>query len=103
KVGLKAKADDLWFVHRHYWLTPIYYYLREEDHRLVGHDYARALDENPRARVWVLGLDGLPPPPKVTEPLNHYCHVDRVTARGMYAALYLPATNPESATPAPAD
>jgi hypothetical protein len=90
QVVPKAKPGDLWFVFRHWAVTPIYYYLDSESYKFIGHDHAEAIEEHPDARVWVLGFEGLPPPLKVMAPLNGHNKQARVEARGIYADLYVP-------------
>lgn len=90
EVGLRAKSGDLWFVYRHWTLTPVFYYLPEENHRLIGGDYAHVLKENSDAAVWVLGIAGRDLPPVALQSLVNYRCVERIKGRAVYADLYLP-------------
>jgi uncharacterized membrane protein len=90
QVMPKAQSGDLWFVFRHWAVTPIYYYLDSESYKFVGRNHTGAIEEHPDARVWVLGFEGLPPPPRVTAPLNGHRKFVRIEARGIYADLYVP-------------
>jgi hypothetical protein len=96
EIEIKSKPDDLWFVFRHINTTPIFYYLDFEKYNFVGRNYAEALENNPRARVWVLGFRWDPPPPRVTKPLANYHCSERIQARGIYADLYIPADLPST-------
>lgn len=91
---VEARPDDLWFVWRSYWVTPLFYHLKAEDHRLVGdNDYERALRERPQARVWLFGLAGAPPPDEATLALHGYRHVHRIEIAGIYFDLYVPPSS----------
>ena len=83
-----SEPGDLWFVFRHWVTTPIFYYLRPPEYRIVGSGWETALAENPNARVWVLAFDGLDPPQRVTEPLRTRRLLRRIEARGIHADLY---------------
>jgi hypothetical protein len=96
QVKLKARQDDLWFVFRHLMTTPMFYYLDSETHNFVGHDYVKALENHPKARVWIVGFGFQSPPPKVTDPLANYCHHEQIRTRGIYADLYVPAVLPST-------
>jgi hypothetical protein len=91
QLAPEDKPQDLWFVRRHYFMTPLFYHLRPHDNRLIGAEYAAVLEHNPGARVWVLGLEGLETPPEMLEPLRHYRRAGRFERRGIYADLYVPA------------
>jgi hypothetical protein len=93
KVEPKEQPGDLWFIFRHWATTPIFYYLDPDQHMFVARDHAQILSERPYARVWVLGFEGLPPPTRVTAPLSGHRQQDHVEARGIYADLYLPASD----------
>jgi hypothetical protein len=93
KVAPKVQIGDLWFTFRHWATSPIFYYLDPDRYTFVYRDYAHVLSLQPLARVWVLGLEGLPPPTRVTAPLNGYHRINRVEARGVYADLYVPVLN----------
>jgi hypothetical protein len=96
EIVLGQRPDDVWFVQRHYFVTPLFYHLSAEDQqRLVGAGYAGVLESNPRARVWVVGLEGLEPPREMLEPLRRYRRTERVERRGIYADLYVPAAEAE--------
>lgn len=90
QVTPKAQPGDLWFIFKHWATTPIFYYLDPGQHTFVARDYAQILSKQPRARVWVLGFEGLPPPTRVTDPLSGYRRLDHVEAHGIYADLYVP-------------
>lgn len=101
QVTAKTEPDDLWFVYRHWALTPIFYYLSGDDHRLVGGEYARALENNPHARVWLLRVHGLDSPAEAVQSLRSYRHADTIRARNICADLYLPPA--EAAVPEKGD
>jgi hypothetical protein len=96
QIEIKSKQDDLWFVFRHVRTTPMFYYLDFEKYNFVGRDYVEALENYPKARVWVLGFKWDPPPPRVTKPLADYRHSEQIRARGIYADLYIPAVLPST-------
>jgi hypothetical protein len=93
KVRNQARPDDLFFVFRHWAITPIYYYLDSESYKFIGRDHTEIIKEYPDARVWVFGFDELSPPTRVTAPLRDYHRLVRLKARGMYTDLYVPALN----------
>jgi len=90
RVAPKVQAGDLWFIFRHWATTPIFYYLDPDQHTFVAHDHAQILSEQPDARVWVLGFEDLPAPPKVTDPLKGRRRLIHVEASGIYVDLYTP-------------
>jgi uncharacterized membrane protein len=94
QIEIKSREDDLWFVFRHVNTTPIFYYLDFEKYNFVGRDYVEALENYPKARVWVLGFRWDPTPPRVTKPLANYRCSEHIQARGIYADLYIPTVLP---------
>lgn len=90
RVAPKVQVGDLWFIFRHWATTPIFYYFDPDQYTFVAHDHAQILSEQPNARVWVLGFEDLPAPPKVTNPLKGRHRLVRVEASGIYADLYAP-------------
>lgn len=93
KVAPKVQPGDLWFIFKHWATTPIFYYLDPDQHTFVARDHAQILSEQPQARVWVLGFEGLPPPARVMVPLSGHRRQDHVEARGIYADLYVPVSD----------
>jgi hypothetical protein len=93
KVAPKAQPGDLWFTFKHWATTPIFYYLDPDQYTFVARDHAQALSKQPCARVWVLGLSGLPPPPRVTAPLSGHRRLIRVEASEIYMDLYVPVSD----------
>jgi hypothetical protein len=92
EITQEQRSDDVWFVQRHYFLTPLFYHLRAEEQRFIGSDYGNALEQHPRSRVWVVGLEKLELPSQMLEPLRKYQHAGRIAKRGIYADLYVTTT-----------
>lgn len=80
---------DVGFICKHWVTTPIFYSFPADEHSCVRQRYAAALERDPAARVWVLGFDDIPMPPRVTAALAHFRIERRVSAGGVYADLYL--------------
>jgi hypothetical protein len=93
QVAPKAEPGDLWFVFRHWATTPIFYYLDADRYTFVARDHAQTLLQQPQARVWVLGFEGLPPPTRVTAPLSGHRRQNHLEARGIWADLYVPVSD----------
>ncbi len=96
QVAPKKQAGDLWFIFKHWATTPIFYYLKPEQHIFVARDYDQILSERPRARVWVLGFEGLPPSAEVTAPLSSHRRLVHVEASGIYTDLYIPISDDDA-------
>ncbi len=92
QVVPKAQPGDLWFIFRHWATSPIFYYLDPDRYTFVAREHAQILSKQPGARVWVLGFERLPPPTRVTDPLNGHHRLVHVEARGIYADLYVPVS-----------
>lgn len=84
---------DVLFVHRVWYVTPIFYYLNPGQYHFVGGDYARASGETPCSRVWVLllgGEGGEPVRKDMEEALSGYQVLQTIDAREAKAVLYSP-------------
>ena len=88
KLTPKIKESDLIFVYRNWAMTPIFYYLKEDQYHLVGRNYLQALKENPNARIWVLCLPGMPMKEEIKDALKSYELQERVDAFNMWSLLY---------------
>jgi 4-amino-4-deoxy-L-arabinose transferase-like glycosyltransferase len=81
------QEDDLIFIERTWLGTPLLYYLRPPQYRIIAGDYAEALRRNPQARVWWLNAyeeQGVPP--KIRSALYAY-REQRLAVKGQ-AILY---------------
>lgn len=54
KLAPHLEANDLIFLHREFYSTPVLYYLKPDHYHLLASHYAEATRGNPNARVWVL-------------------------------------------------
>lgn len=81
-------SNDLVFIRKAWYETPILYYLRKDKYRLVGHNYAGSCTANPAASVWVVLLYDSAPTEEMQTALSGYEPVRTITARSAKAILY---------------
>lgn len=81
-------SNDLVFIRKAWYETPILYYLRKDKYRLVGHNYAGSCTANPAASVWVVLLYDSAPTDEMQTALSGYEPVRTITARSAKAILY---------------
>jgi hypothetical protein len=92
--GPQIEDSDLIFVHGrghpYDWrVAPIFYYLNARRYHYVGRDFARAIQNHPHARVWVLAFPPIPTETEAVDALAGYQAQQRVEARGIFAQLYV--------------
>jgi 4-amino-4-deoxy-L-arabinose transferase-like glycosyltransferase len=80
--------SDLIFVQPHWVTTPLFYYVRADQHAYVGADYLAAIDSHPNARVWVVTFEGLDHAPGIDAAVTGWQAVEQVGARRVSAELY---------------
>jgi hypothetical protein len=88
KLAPKIKESDLIFVYRNWAMTPIFYYLKEDQYNLIGLNYHQAIAENPNSRIWVLCLPGMPMGDEIKDAIKSYELRERVDAFNMWSLLY---------------
>jgi hypothetical protein len=85
--GPQIEDSDLIFVHGrghpYDWrVAPMFYYLNARRYHYVGRDFARAIQNHPHARVWVLAFPPIPTETEAVDALAGYQARQRVEARG---------------------
>jgi uncharacterized membrane protein len=81
-------SNDLVFVRKAWYETPILYYLHKDRYRLIGGDFGSACTRNPDARVWVVMLYDADPAREMQSALTGYHPVKTITAPHAKAILY---------------
>ena len=81
-------SNDLVFIRKAWYETPILYYLRKDKYRLVGRNYAGSCTADPAADVWVVLLYDSAPTDEMQTALSGYAPVRTITAPGGRAILY---------------
>jgi uncharacterized membrane protein len=81
-------TDDLVFIRKAWYETPILFYLHKDRYRLVGRDFGRLCARNPEARVWVVLLYDSDPVKEMNSALARYRVVKTITAPRAKALLY---------------
>jgi hypothetical protein len=71
-VVAEIQPQDLVFVRKAWYETPIFYYLKPGRYRLVGRNFAQAAEDQPEARIWVVLLYENQPPPEMLAALTNY-------------------------------
>jgi len=84
------QPQDLVFVQKAWYETPIFYYLQPSRYRLIGRNFSQATSEDPKARVWVVLLYLDPPPDDMLEPLHAYNLKRTIAMPHANAFLYEP-------------
>ena len=82
------RPDDLVFVHRAWYATPIQYYLPPDRYHLVGSNYDRALSQHADARIWVVLLYDKEPPAAAALALRTYRQLKTIACPFGTATLY---------------
>jgi hypothetical protein len=85
----KIKDSDLIFVHRHWAITPIFYYLKENRYQFVGGNYSDEVQRHPGSRVWALALYGMPMKQEIKSALKDYQIEGRLHAYNIGALLFV--------------
>jgi 4-amino-4-deoxy-L-arabinose transferase-like glycosyltransferase len=93
----QIENSDLIFVHGrghpHDWrVAPIFYYLNATRYRFVGRDFAKALENSPNSRVWVLSFPPIATEQEALDALQGYEARQRVDAEEIFAQLYVDST-----------
>ena len=68
----QVKPDDIVFLRKAWYTTPILYYLKKDEYRLMGRDYALAAAQNKDSRVWVVLVYDSEPAPEIAAALSEY-------------------------------
>jgi hypothetical protein len=71
-IHAEIQPQDLVFVRKAWYETPIFYYLQPSRYRLIGRNFADAAARNPQARVWVVLLYENPTPEDMLQALPQY-------------------------------
>ena len=90
----RVQSSDLIFVHgrghQFSWeVAPIYYYMNAKRYHYVASSFEEAVRRSPRARVWVLSIGSIPTEPEALMALTGRQIQERITARGLAAALHV--------------
>jgi hypothetical protein len=89
-VQSEIQTNDLVFVRKAWYETPIFYYLSADRFRLVGRDYEAARFRNPDSRVWVVLLYDPDPAYDMKRALSGYQSIKTIVGPHMKAILYRP-------------
>ncbi|HET9530033.1 MAG TPA: glycosyltransferase family 39 protein [Blastocatellia bacterium] len=90
KVKGAIEQQDLIFVHRASWrTTPIFYYLRKGEYRLIADGFQSAVENNPQSRVWLILLDEKQPTEQMRSALTGFTLEQTITARGGKGLLFV--------------
>jgi hypothetical protein len=87
-ITSQIDANDLVFVRKAWYETPILYYLHKDRYHLVGRNYDRACAQNPDARVWVVMLYDSDPAKDMQSALVGYRVSKTITAPHAKAVLF---------------
>jgi 4-amino-4-deoxy-L-arabinose transferase-like glycosyltransferase len=87
-VKSELQPNDLVFLHRMWYTTPILYYLKADRYRFVGRDYAEASARNPLARVWVVMLYESTPTKEMQAALAGYRPIKTIVEPHAAAILF---------------
>jgi hypothetical protein len=87
-ITAEIGTNDLVFIRKAWYETPILFYLQKDRYRLVGRDFERLCARNPEARVWVVLLYDSDPANDMKSALSGYRVVKTITAPYAKALLY---------------
>ena len=87
-ITSEIQSNDLVFVQKAWYATPILYYLNADQFHIVGRNYAAASSKEPAARVWVVLLYDPVPTAEMLEGLSGYHKVRSIAAPQAQAILY---------------
>jgi hypothetical protein len=71
-IAPEIQPDDLVFIHKAWYATPLFYYLAPGHYHLVGRNFDQACANNPNARVWVVLIDQEQPGADISGALASY-------------------------------
>jgi hypothetical protein len=84
----EIKPQDLVFVRKAWYETPIFYYLKPGRYHLVGRDFVKTTSDQPEARVWVVMLYNLQPSTDMQAALSGYRIARTISMPHTTALLY---------------
>jgi hypothetical protein len=87
-ITSEIQSNDLVFVQKAWYATPILYYLNADQFHIVGRNYSAASSKEPGARVWVVLLYDPAPTAEMLEGLSGYHKVRSIAAPQAEAILY---------------
>jgi hypothetical protein len=87
-VAAESEPEDVFLVYKHWGLTPIFYYLHEEDYEFVDRDYIDVLSDRQARRVWVFYLRDLPLSPEIERALEGYRQEQSFEVPNIWAVRY---------------
>ena len=87
-ITSEIQSNDLVFVRKAWYATPILYYLNADQFHIVGRNYSAASAKEPAARVWVVLLYDPAPTAEMLEGLSGYHKVRSIAAPQAEAILY---------------
>ena len=88
KIASESEPGDVFFVYREWALTPIFYYLLEDQYDFVDRDYSEAASERQADRVWVFHLKELPIPGEISRALGEYQREESLEVPNIWAVRY---------------
>jgi hypothetical protein len=87
-IRAEIRPQDLVFVRKAWYETPIFYYLQPSRYRLVGRNFPAATAHDPHARVWVVLLYENPTPDDMLQALPQYRVTRTISMPRVNALLY---------------
>ena len=87
-ITAEIQPQDLVFVRKAWYETPIFYYLKPGRYRLVGRNFAQATADQREARVWVVMLYDDQPAPEMQTALTEYRIARTISLPRTRAILY---------------
>jgi hypothetical protein len=84
----QIRPDDLVFVRKAWYETPIFYYLKPSQYSLVGRNFSQATMNRPEARVWAVMLYDDQPSPDMQTALTGYRIAQTISLPHTKAILY---------------
>lgn len=90
-VKAEIHSQDLVFVRKAWYETPIFYYLTPDRYRLIGRNFTQAAGENPEARIWAVLLYEDQTPDEMRAALRGYRITRTITMPHAHAFLFEPA------------
>jgi hypothetical protein len=89
KIASQSEPGDVFFVYRQWALTPIFYYLHEDQYDFVDRDYLDVVSERQTDRIWVFYLKDFPIPAEIDDALEGYRRERSFEVPNIWAVRYL--------------
>ena len=85
----QVEAEDLVFVHKAWYATPILYYLPPERYHIAARDFSRECASRPTSRVWAVLLHETEVQPQIRQALAAYSVQRVIEGPEARAILYI--------------